>query len=152
MKANELRVGQFFDYLGMICRCDANDLGGQPVRFGYWDGGTYRQRYCGAFCEVSALPFLDWDEANRKESAVMKICGVRLTRQSGSLVVDVETVNGWIEVIREKDDGTTPISHICNASGLLRSNNDACEQSSMDDLASSGGIRASFFQGNNHDR
>jgi hypothetical protein len=63
MKANQLRHGQFFDYLGMVCRCEANDRGGQPVRFGYWDCGTYRMRYCGAFCEVSALPFCDWDQA-----------------------------------------------------------------------------------------
>lgn len=72
----------------------------------------------------------------------MNISGVRLTRQGGSLVVDVETVNGWIEVIREKDDGTTPISHICEASGLVQANRDACEQSSINDLVASGGIRA----------
>ncbi len=74
----------------------------------------------------------------------MLISAVRLTRQGSYLIVDVETVNGWIEVIREKDDGTTPIGHICEASGLVQANRDACNQSSMNDLASSGGIRAAF--------
>lgn len=74
----------------------------------------------------------------------MKISGVRLTRQGNLLVVDVETVNGWIQVIREQDDGTTPISHICEASGLVKANRDACEQSSFDDLIASGGIRSEF--------
>lgn len=74
----------------------------------------------------------------------MEISAVRLTRQGKHLIVDVETKNGWIEVIRESDAGTTPISHICEQSGLVQANRDACEQSSMDDLAASGGIRACF--------
>ena len=74
----------------------------------------------------------------------MEIFAVRLTRQGRHLVVDVQTQNGWIETIRESDDGTTPISHICEQSGLVQANRDACEQASMNDLAASGGIRASF--------
>lgn len=50
----------------------------------------------------------------------MEIYAVRLTRQGKHLVVDVQTRNGWIEAIRESDDGTTPISHICEQSGLLQ--------------------------------
>ena len=75
----------------------------------------------------------------------MKISGVCLRRTSGYLSVCVETVNGWVEVIREKDDGTTPISHICEASGLLQANRDACDQASFNDLVASGGVRAEFF-------
>lgn len=70
----------------------------------------------------------------------MKIQAVRLTRQGNQLVVDVQTQNGWIEVIRESDDGTTPISHICEQSGLVQANRDACELASMRDIAASGGI------------
>lgn len=36
----------------------------------------------------------------------MQIQAVRLTRHGKQLVVDVQTQNGWIEVIRESDDGT----------------------------------------------
>ncbi len=74
----------------------------------------------------------------------MEVSAVRLTRQGKHLVVHVQTKNGWIEVIREKDDGTTPISHICEQSGLAKANSDACDWASMEDLAASGGIRASF--------
>lgn len=61
----------------------------------------------------------------------MEISAVRLTRQGKHLVVDVQTRNGWIEAIRESDDGTTPISHICEQSGLVQANRDSCEQASM---------------------
>ena len=71
----------------------------------------------------------------------MKIQAVRLTRQGNQLVVDVQTQNGWIEAIRESDDGTTPISHICEQSGLVQANRDACDKSSMNDLVASGGIQ-----------
>ncbi len=50
----------------------------------------------------------------------MNISAIRLTRKGKHLVVDVQTNNGWIEVIKERDDGTTPISHICEASGLKK--------------------------------
>ena len=65
----------------------------------------------------------------------MNVSAVRLTRRDGHLVVDLETQNGWIEVIREKDDGTTPISHICEAEGLRKANSEAADQASMDDLS-----------------
>ena len=71
----------------------------------------------------------------------MEIKAVKLNRAGSHLVVSVETRNGWIEVIREGDNGTSPISHICEESGLRQANSDACEQSSIDDLVSSGGIR-----------
>ena len=70
----------------------------------------------------------------------MEISGVRLNRVDGDLVVGVETVNGWIEVIRERDDGTTPISHICESSGLRQANREAGWNVSMADLRASGGI------------
>lgn len=41
----------------------------------------------------------------------MEIFAVRLTRQGRHLVVE-QTQNGWIEAIRESDDGTTPIGHM----------------------------------------
>lgn len=65
----------------------------------------------------------------------MEIYAARLTRQGKHLVVDVQTRNGWIEAIRESDDGTTPISHICEQSGLVQANRNACEQSSFEEIA-----------------
>jgi len=70
----------------------------------------------------------------------MNIEAVRLTRKGGDIVVDIETKNGWIEIIREQSDGTTPISHICEASGLRKASEEACHQASMRDLVASGGI------------
>ena len=51
---------------------------------------------------------------------ITKITAIKLTRQGKYLIVEVETDDGWFEVIRELDDGTTPISHICEKSGLKR--------------------------------
>jgi hypothetical protein len=70
----------------------------------------------------------------------MNIQAIRLTRKEGCVVVDVETQNGWIEVIREQSDGTTPISHTCSHSGLIRANREAANEASMRDLRDSGGI------------
>ena len=68
----------------------------------------------------------------------MNITAVRLETTGNDMVVSVETVNGWIEVIRESNTG--PISHICEESGLRRANADAATAASYADLRASGGI------------
>ena len=49
----------------------------------------------------------------------MYVSSVRLRREPPDLVVEIETDDEWMEVIRERDDGQTPHCHIVEDSGLL---------------------------------